>query len=124
MSLNPTGERDDTPKISADTADACVWKSPDGHNSVSLSVLPDRSIKDYQANKAQYADYQELSVAGYPAVRANQADPAQAGSCSLFLAVSDHQMLGAFTIQSPITDPCASSQKALEATLPTLPAAK
>ena len=122
--LDPAGEIDDSPKISDDIQESCVWKSPDGKTSLALSVLPDRSIEQYQANKAKYADYQELTIAGYPAVRANDADPAQSGACSIFLAVADHQMVYADTAQVDIADPCAVTQKALEATVPTLPAAK
>lgn len=124
VGVNPTGELDDTPKISSDVAEACVWETSDGAQSVSLSVLTDRSIKDYYDNKSQYPDYQEMTIAGYPAVRANDADPTQSGSCSIYAAVGERQMLTAFSMQADVADPCAVSQKALEASIPTLPAAK
>ncbi|MFC7340694.1 DUF3558 family protein [Saccharopolyspora griseoalba] len=124
IGVDPTGAIDDTPKISDDIPDTCVWKSPDGHTSVALGVIPERSIDEYYANKSTYSDYQELTIAGYPAVRANDADPAQSGSCSIFLAAADRQVIYADTAQVDITDPCAVTQKALESAVPTLPAAK
>ncbi|GAA2356157.1 hypothetical protein GCM10009854_37820 [Saccharopolyspora halophila] len=124
VGLDPAGEIDDGPKLSDDAAETCLWKSPDGHDSLRFSVLTDRSIKDYHDNKSQYSDYQELTIGGYPAVRANKADPAQSGSCSIFLAVADRQVVHAYAAQASITDPCAISQKALESSVPTLPAAK
>ncbi|GGI74919.1 hypothetical protein GCM10011581_09880 [Saccharopolyspora subtropica] len=124
LGLEPTGKVDDSPKISPDTSDSCVWRSADRHTSVSLAPIKDRSIQVYYDNKSAFSDYQELTIAGYPAVRANQGDPAKDGFCVVFAAVSERDMLFAFTHDISKTDPCGLAQKALEASIPTLPPAK
>ncbi|MBQ0927124.1 DUF3558 family protein [Saccharopolyspora endophytica] len=123
LGVAPAGQMDDGPKI-GDSAEACVWRSPDGKDSVRLSVLTDRSIKTYYDSKSQYPDFQELTLADHPAVRANEGDPAKDGACSIFLGAADGQVVHSFATQTNITDPCALSQKALESSVPTWPAAK
>ncbi|GGI92540.1 hypothetical protein GCM10011581_32120 [Saccharopolyspora subtropica] len=124
LGLEPTGKVNDGPKISADAPESCAWRSRDGHTSVSLGRIKDRSIQEYYDNKSAFSDYQELTIAGHPAVRANQGDPAKDGYCVVFAAVSEREMLYAFTSDDNKTDPCGLAQKALEASIPTLPAAK
>ncbi len=121
--LAPTGQMDDGPKI-GDSAAACSWHSADGKDTFRLSVLTDRSIQTYYDSKSQYPDFQELTIAGHPTVRANDTDPKQGGACSLFLGTKDGQVVHAFASQVNITDPCAISQKALEGSVPSWPAAK
>lgn len=125
MGLNTEGEMDDGPDIASDSPESCVWKTEDGFTSVSLSPLNDRSIQEYYDGKSQYPDYQELTLAGHPAVRANQGDPQQDGFCAVFLATSDDQLLYAHsdTSSDNESDPCGLAQKALETSVPTLPAA-
>ncbi|GAA0519837.1 hypothetical protein GCM10009545_22270 [Saccharopolyspora thermophila] len=124
LGLEPTGEVYDGPKISPDSAESCVWETPDGHTSVALAPIKDRSIQEYYDHKSAFSDYQELTIAGHPAVRANQGDPAKDGFCAMFAAVSKREMLYAFTHEISKTDPCGLAQKALEASIPTLPPAK
>lgn len=121
--LAPNGQMDDGPKI-GDSEPACSWHSADGKDTFRLSALTDRSITTYYDSRSQYPDFQELTIAGHPAVRANDADPKQSGACSLFLGTKDGQVVHAFTTQVNITDPCATSQKALEGSVPSWPAAK
>lgn len=124
LGFEPEGKINDGPKISPDAVDACMWRTPNGHDALQLAVNKDRSIQEYYDNKSTFTDYEELTIAGYPAVRANQGNPAQDGACSIFLAVSNTEMIHSFTTQTDVTDPCAISEKALEASIPTLPAAK
>jgi len=101
----------------------CQWDSKDLSRSVALIVLPDQNIQQYYENKSIYTDYEEVTIAGYPAVRANQGDPAQDGFCDFFLATNDNQLIQASGGDSTHTDACGPAQKALEAAVPNLPAA-
>ncbi|WP_229679876.1 DUF3558 domain-containing protein [Saccharopolyspora thermophila] len=126
LGLNATGEKEDTPKIDPNISDACWWRASDGSGAgVALSVI-NGSITEYQRNKTLFTDYQELDIAGHPAVRGNRGTPLEDGYCDLYLATSDHQILHAHSNINADgkTDPCGLAQKALEASIPTLPAAK
>jgi hypothetical protein len=83
----------------------------------------DRKIQDYYDGKSFYPDYREFTIAGYPAVRANQGDPSADGICAMAVAINDNQVLTVTTMNLPIIDPCGLAQKSLEAAVPNLPAA-
>lgn len=123
LGLQPTGEFEEN-MIDPDAPAGCAWRDGSG-NSVTLTPLSDRSLQIYLDNRAQYPDFEELAVAGHPAVRANEGDPAMDGFCNVFLGTKDGQVLASQTdINSPEEfDPCGLAQKALEASVPTLPAA-
>lgn len=123
LNLNPQGEVDDSPDISSDSPEACEWKSEDNRKSVALSPMLNRPIQEIQANEAGYVDYEELTIAGHPAVRANKGDPAQDGWCAMYVGTADDQLLYGFSLDESKTNPCGMTQKALEASVPTLPAA-
>ena len=123
LGMGPDGEIDDSPSLSDDKPEACLWNSEGGGKSVSLGPIEDRSIKEYYDTKSQFADYEELTVAGYPTVRANQGDPSQDGFCAMFLATDDRQLLYAHSHDVDKSSSCGNAQKALEASVPTLPAA-
>ncbi|QIZ34126.1 DUF3558 domain-containing protein [Saccharopolyspora sp. ASAGF58] len=82
------------------------------------------SIQQIYDNRSTFSDFQELTIAGYPAARANQGDPAQDGWCDIYLATSENTMLRAFSRDASHADACGLAQRALEASIPTLPAAK
>ncbi|MBE9376514.1 DUF3558 family protein [Saccharopolyspora sp. HNM0983] len=123
LGMGPDGEVDDSPSLSEDKPEACLWRSENGGKSVSLGPIEDRSIREYHDNKSTYSDYEELTVAGHPAVRANQGDPSQDGFCAMFLATDDRQLLYAHSHDVDTPNTCGLAQKALEASVPTLPAA-
>jgi len=100
----------------------CIWETENGERSVSLGVM-DRKIQDYYDGKSFYPDYREFTIAGYPAVRANQGDPSADGICAMAVAINDNQVLTVTTMDLPIIDPCGLAQKSLEAAVPNLPAA-
>ncbi len=103
----------------------CVWNSEDGKNRLSLTPLDGRSIQAYYDNKSKYVDFRELSIAGHPSVRANQGDPKQDGTCDIFLATKEGQILSAQAhVMDTSQDACGIAQKALEAAVATLPASK
>src|SRR5690606_25649692 len=108
---------------SAHEGSGCRWNSEDLSRNVSLTALPDRSIQEFRDGKDAYMDYGELTIAGHPAVRANQSNPSEDGFCDIFLAVNDNQVLHAAGRDSSYTDPCGLAQKALEAAVSNLPAA-
>ncbi|WP_406689116.1 DUF3558 family protein [Saccharopolyspora sp. ID03-671] len=120
LGLNPAGEEETSP-IDPDMPPQCTWKTEDGATTVSLgpSNVP---IQWYFDNKATFVDYRELNIAGHPTVQGNKADPAQTENCWMYLGTKDGQILGAFAFGT--ADPCSLTQKALEASVPTLPAAK
>lgn len=123
LGLEPEGEVDDGPSLSSDSPEMCTWKTPDGSDGVKLGPIEGRSIQEYYENKQSFVDYEETTIAGHPAVRANEGDPAQDGFCAMYAATTDRQLLYAHTSDSSRTDPCGMAQKALEASVPTLPAA-
>ncbi|MDI2028390.1 DUF3558 family protein [Saccharopolyspora sp. TS4A08] len=124
LGLAAQGEEQSDP-LDPEAPSPCVWNSADGKNRLSLTPLEGRSIQAYYDNKAKYADYQELSIAGHPAARANQGDPKQDGTCDIFLATKNDQILSAQAhVMDTNQDACGIAQKALEAAVPTLPAAQ
>lgn len=125
IGVKPQGEKQ-TNSLNAETSPSCAWTSPDGRQFVSLAAFDGRSIQTYYKNKDSYVDFQKLTIAGYPAVRANKVDPKSSGSCALFLATKNNQVVGA-NVQTPDAgqvDPCGVGKKMLKLSLPTWPAAK
>jgi uncharacterized protein DUF3558 len=120
LGLNSTGKVDEH-GVNPAAPPTCTWESADGATIVSMGPI-DGSIQAYYNQKPTFADYQELTIAGYPTVRGNKGNPAQTGNCWMYLGISDSQLLSAFAMSN--ADPCALTQKALEASVPTLPAAK
>lgn len=120
LGLNPAGEVETT-SVDPDMPPQCTWKSENG--ATTLSLGPSKtSVQWYLDNKATFVDYRELNIAGHPTVQGNKADPAQTQNCWMYLGTMDNQVLGAFAFGT--ADPCSMTQKALEASVPTLPAAK
>ncbi|GAA4619193.1 hypothetical protein GCM10023108_43050 [Saccharopolyspora hordei] len=124
IGLKPEGELVEN-MIDAEAPPGCDWRTEDG-TSVMLTPLSDRSLQEYYDHKSMYVDFQELEIAGHPAVRANEGDRMKDGFCNIFLGTKDGQVLASQTamISDGQTDPCDLAQKALEASVPTLPAAK
>lgn len=124
LGLAPRGEERPDP-LDPDAPAPCTW-SDGGRARLSLTPINDRSLQAYYDNQSQYVDYAALNIAGHPAVRANQGDPRTDGACDIFLATQDGQVLAAQSHVNDVQDqdPCGLTQKALEASVPTLPAAK
>lgn len=116
LGLDPKGN-------SVDEGAGCQWDSKDLSRNVSLTVLQNQSIQEYYNGKSAYADYEELTIAGYPAVRANDGSPTEYGFCNFFLATDENQIIQAAGGDSSHTDPCGLAQKALEDAVSNLPAA-
>ncbi|TWG08825.1 uncharacterized protein DUF3558 [Saccharopolyspora dendranthemae] len=120
LGLNPAGEVE-TSSVDPDMPPQCTWKSENG--ATTLSLGPSKtSVQWYIDNKSTFVDFRELNIAGHPTVQGNKADPAQTQNCWMYLGTMDNQVLGAFAFGT--ADPCSMTQKALEASVPTLPAAK
>lgn len=122
------GEKDSN-GLKSSLPDACTWESPDGGSSkISLTAIDGRSIQVYYRNQSTYVDFKKLTIAGYPAVRANRNDPMVGGSCSVFLATKKNQtVMSASRLNARDTgtvDPCMKAKKALGLSLPSWPAAK
>ncbi|WP_407074762.1 DUF3558 domain-containing protein [Saccharopolyspora sp. SCSIO 74807] len=109
-----------------DDDNRCLWSSPDGAAGASLAVFADRTLQDYYGNSGQYVDFQKLTIAGHPAVRANEKDPMSDGMCSIFVASKPDQVVQAASdVPDPRTaDPCDLAKKTLESAVPSWPAAK
>lgn len=122
LGLQPTGEADEGANLNPDAPPACTWKTTDEHGSVALGSDSQISIQDYYDNKAIFVDYRELTIAGHPAVQGNRSKPEETGNCWVYVGTKENQVLSAFAFGVP--DPCSLAQNALEASVPTLPAAK
>ncbi|WP_460328631.1 DUF3558 domain-containing protein [Actinopolyspora lacussalsi] len=129
LGLQPRGE---TPEgnltLPDEAADRCVWKSSYGATSVSLTPLAGRSIQQYYDNPQSYVDFKKLNIAGYPAVRANRDDPMSGGSCDIFLATKQNQVVKSYwrlnAADTGEVDPCGNAKKALRLSVSSWPAAK
>ncbi|SFM66917.1 Protein of unknown function [Saccharopolyspora antimicrobica] len=120
LGLNPQGT-DSSDSISR----SCGWYTPDERDRLALGEIANRPLSSYLDNRSQFADFEELTIAGHPAVRANRNDPKELGTCSIFLATKDDQILSSMASRFDKTnDPCGLAQQALEAAVPSLPAAK
>ncbi len=109
-----------------ETADGCAWKSAGGGVELAIGVVADRSLQDFRDESTKYSDFGELTVAAHPAVRANSGDPKADGKCELVVAANGEQAVSAKAkIPSGATaDPCALAQRALDAGVPSWPAAE
>lgn len=109
-----------------EAADGCTWKTTEGTVQLSIGVVPERSLQDYRDEAKKYSDFGELTIAGHPAVRANSGDPKADGKCELVVAANGEQAVSAEAkIPSGATaDPCSLANQALEAGVPSWPAAE
>ncbi|MCA1228699.1 DUF3558 domain-containing protein [Saccharopolyspora sp. 6M] len=126
LGLSPDGKVKPN-ELDPSMPDNCTWESDDGKKSLAVTVFPGRSIQQYRDNSDSYVDFSEMVIAGHPAVQANASSP-EGGSCGIFLGTKDDQVVSAvaidFTKAEKPYDPCPLAKSALEASVPTLPAAK
>lgn len=127
LGVQSDGEKDSN-DLKSSLPDACVWESPgSGATKISLTAIDDRSIQEYYDNSAQYADFKKLTIADYPAVRANKNDPMVGGSCYVFLASKRNQVvMSSARLNAKDTgkvDPCDMAKKALKLSVSSWPAA-
>ncbi|WP_246195890.1 DUF3558 domain-containing protein [Halopolyspora algeriensis] len=128
LGLNPTGKKES--KLTAPKSpDSCEWESPgSGATKVSITAFNGRSIQQYYNNSSEYSDFEKLRIAEHPAVRANKNDPMVGGSCAVFLASKENQVVMAYArLNAEDTgkvDPCGMAKKAFELSVPSWPAAQ
>lgn len=125
LGLVPTGKAEKD-ALDPDSRKLCAWNTPDGSGRLSISAFDDRAIETYYKASSDYADFAKFNVAGHPAVRANPGSAVAEGSCAMFVATKEGQLLGSTAVlgQSAEKDPCVVTKQALEAAIPMLPAAK
>ncbi len=115
--------------IDPDSSDSCHWESPDGGATKnSFAVSDGRSIQQYYAKSDSFYDFEKLTISGYPAVRANKGDPMSAGSCDVFLAPKQNQIVQSHSSlnaeDTGKVDPCVQAKKVLRLSVSSWPAAK
>ncbi|WP_192827083.1 DUF3558 family protein [Actinopolyspora erythraea] len=127
LGVQPEGKKRDN-VLGATETDNCTWKSQGGLISVAMSPVKDRSLDTYYNNQSEYVDFERITVQGNPGVRANKVKPMGSGSCGMFLATQQSQLVQSFAIlqseEAGVTDPCALAKKALRLSLPSWPAAE
>ncbi|NYH80825.1 hypothetical protein FHR84_004193 [Actinopolyspora biskrensis] len=128
LGFKEQGEKESS-MTNPEASDACYWESPDGGATKnSFAVSDGRSIQQYYDNPDSFYDFNKLNISGYPAVRANKDDPMSAGSCNIFLAPKQDQVVQSHsTLNAEDTgkvDPCAQAKKALKLSVSSWPAAK
>ncbi|MHA6798666.1 DUF3558 domain-containing protein [Bounagaea algeriensis] len=124
LGMNPEGEERSSVTTGSQT---CGWDNPDSGNHLDMAVIEDRSIQSYLQKRNTYTDFAELDIAGYPAVRANKANPQEIGACDVFLATSENQVVSSQIdiMDGPArNDPCGAAQQALEEAVSNIPDAK
>ncbi|WP_245755359.1 DUF3558 domain-containing protein [Actinopolyspora alba] len=125
LGLGPDGEKDEG---GSSASSACVWENSESYKSVSLSPILDRSLSVYYENTSEFVDFKKLKILENPGVRANKSKPMESGSCSVYVATRQNQLVNSFATV-PVneigkSDPCVPAKKALELSLPSWPAAK
>ncbi|NHD19454.1 MULTISPECIES: DUF3558 domain-containing protein [unclassified Actinopolyspora] len=128
LGLKTEGEKKSS-MTNPEASDACYWESPDGGATKnSFAVSDGRSIQQYYDNPDSFYDFEKMTIAGYPAVRANKGDPMSAGSCGIFLASKQDQVVQSFSSlnaeDTGKVDPCVRAKKALKLSVSSWPAAK
>lgn len=128
LGVEPQGEPNEN-SIDPSQPPQCEWETAnDDRLVVGLTVLDRNIARDYYATPQLWEDFAKLDVVGHPTVRANPRDPNKVGSCDLYLATQENQMIASQVIlpsaDAGKTDGCQIAQRALEAVVPGLPPAK
>ncbi|MHA6797814.1 DUF3558 domain-containing protein [Bounagaea algeriensis] len=102
----------------------CRWSNPDEGGGLSFSAIGDRSLQTYLDNPDKYVDFEQVQIAGHPAVRANEGNPQEDGFCDFFVALNDNQVLSSqATATNPgVDDPCQISRQGAEEAVSNIPA--
>ena len=106
------------------SADSCAWHYADRSSVafVTMTVEPgSMNLAGLYATRETFAVFEPTTVAGHPAVRA---DDTGAGVCTLYVAVSDDQLVSADGNplgRLDLPDPCAPSRRIAEFVLSNLP---
>ncbi|WP_092525133.1 DUF3558 domain-containing protein [Actinopolyspora saharensis] len=128
LGVQAQGEKESNLTSSESSTEPCVWESEYGATSVSLAPLSNSSIKQYLDGSDSYSDFKELTISGHPAVRANRNDPMTGGSCNIFLASKQGQVVQSYSrLNSEDTgnvDPCVKAKRTLELSVSSWPVAK
>ncbi|RCW44673.1 uncharacterized protein DUF3558 [Halopolyspora algeriensis] len=104
-----------------------MWESPDGGGKkIGFTAIDGRSIKTYYKKSHSYTDFEKITVAGHPAVRANKTDPMTGGSCDIYLASKKNQVVYSYARTPKVgeVNPCDLSKQALELSVSSWPTAK
>ncbi|SDR03356.1 Protein of unknown function [Actinopolyspora saharensis] len=128
LGLSPEGERKSS-LIDESDPDSCYWQDPGDRATKSrFRVFEGRSIQSYYENPGEFQDFKKLTISGYPAARANKGDPVSAGSCNVYLATQQNQLVATSAHVSVEdtgkVDPCAKAKKALKLSVSSWPAAE
>ncbi|WP_461142720.1 DUF3558 family protein [Salinifilum aidingensis] len=103
----------------------CSWDNFDEGGGLAISAIGERSLQSYLDNRDQYADFEQVEIAGQPAVRANKGTPPQEGGryCDFFVALDENQVLASQATKTPgINNPCQISRQGAEEAVSNIPA--
>ncbi|WP_245856812.1 DUF3558 domain-containing protein [Actinoalloteichus hoggarensis] len=99
---------------------SCVWESEAGSRVTLVTDVEREGLEEIYSRQSLYSDWEELEVAGHPAVRANEGEPTS--MCGYVVGVSDTQYLDVNYVRSGSEDEaCAGALAVAEAVIPTLP---
>ncbi|MHA6797815.1 DUF3558 domain-containing protein [Bounagaea algeriensis] len=106
--------------------ETCTWNNLNEGSGLDITAIGDRSLQTYLDNREQYTDFEQVQIAGHPAVRANKGEPPQEGGrfCDFFVALNDNQVLSSqATAANPdVDDPCQISRQGAEEAVSNIPA--
>lgn len=100
---------------------ACGWNAKDHLYGVgnTIDTEPGRQgLTGTYSRRSGYALFEPLEIDGYPAVRAELVDT---GDCTIYLGLSDTQVVDVSTISSGLKDTCSITKRAISAMLTNLP---
>ncbi len=123
--LPPEGKPDTSITTGEET---CRWSNADVGRGLDITAIGDRSLQTYLDNRDQYTDFEQVQIAGQPAVRANKGTPPQDGGrfCDFFVALNENQVLSsqATGANSEAEDPCQIAREGAEKAVSNIPPAK
>lgn len=120
LGLEPGTARSDT----SGRADACAWGYANESASAGLTMTAEpgsMNLSGLYATRDTFARFEPTTIAGHPAVRG---DDTLGKVCTLYVAVSDEQLMtadGDISGRGDLPDPCAPSRRIAEFVLSNLP---
>jgi len=104
-------------EVAGDAGTDCRWRSS-GYDTNKIYIGPlqgqDAGISGIYANREQDKYFEPVTIEGYPAVFAADADLRSSGTCALWVGVTDQLVVSVISsiVQGPnVSDPCPAVER-------------
>ncbi|APU12360.1 putative DUF3558 family protein [Actinoalloteichus sp. GBA129-24] len=116
LGFGPDGE----PRTTGGGSASCSWDSAEGARVTLVADVDRQGLDEVYSRQSLYSDWEELEIAGHPAVRANEGEPTS--MCGYIVGIADTQYLDINYFSSGSDgDACAGALAVAESIVPTLP---